>query len=1136
MSGQILKRPKAPQSSNPSVAQRLNLLWKYLDAAGLQKCMEDLCAQLLRSTELPQNPYPRLFRQIQQQAEWFRLTNSMPSERILSDLNFPTFSTAIGYISGARNSSHVWGLPSVLCSVSPAQLTQYSWLLASVTPPPAGLHRTPAYSVQVLSALTGPAIFTGTFYDLPPTVDILLNFVIIGSDLQRAVSVYAECLRNDISRTIKQQNHLVFRLVVPVDKNGQNDVFSRDQLMNLTEGFHSSVSAAIAAKQLIRLECLWRLNITGEDFLRGAKLYTLTIVQPSDGDMEERIFDYSELPLIHLYSSVFLRQTHAEAYCGIFIPREEAIDKDLQLPRMKATHNSRGGEWPSSSQKHISTSSKVSPHGFQCTEQGKHGPDSSSVLETIRASMLQRIACVPLSTGAFDIIYFSILIILMELGHSGNQEHSSRMPDREQHLLEALVQLYRFLHGSASRIWNIINLNQTICLLLESEDTEVNCREIFTVLAEKCRKLISDFLDSDYRKVSSDFVTLSKVLKMRMESALHALLEDPHRKLLNNFREMCSCGTVMLLQAVEDSLPWVPVLTDMKKQAEEASQGTGPDNKQVNSEGSPQGAPPLPHTRGQYINVAGSASNVKAPGQDDQDGREDEDAALIKYCVDSRLDWHWEQCLQAIFSESPLPPNPYPIVASEFIKASLRMELWRKRDEEVIHQILQCSPKLIDHENHIFQVPGFEVFGLKSALCTLNPNTFPSVLGLISMMGNSNFPHRCQDFKVALGLGVNTSTTWLGSLSPFLNVLELTEFYYLKGPPGCHREALQAYAKIVQSHLKDLRVRLKGAPMFTVWLSEGNRWSVDDILTYRSAFIEAFADCVAKGHQAYLKVLLSAPGSPWQYLPTVKYFVLYYFEDQEERWRCFPHHDSVGLYHNVFLSKEAATFHFRRVGPPGDPFSGSNLHRVMMGLDADILKSFLKEDILNTYRLAALKCLIGPRYDIIPACWRMLHSAAAQLDYLNRLNETIQELLSVENMNDLETTGASLDEALLMYQQELQTALENQSCPVPAGLLDLVLSKIQAVDARAGGRGNPDQLRDVAVMCQAVADVVAWEIHALCPEMESLLHSLNSSMLQAAKLPPPAEGPGVGAVTPDDWTSQETPVLINTGREALEGW
>ncbi|XP_078387690.1 uncharacterized protein LOC144669012 isoform X2 [Cetorhinus maximus] len=257
-------------------------------------------------------------------------------------------------------------------------------------------------------------------------------------------------------------------------------------------------------------------------------------------------------------------------------------------------------------------------------------------------------------------------------------------------------------------------------------------------------------------------------------------------------------GTVLLIQSVEDSLPWVPVLTDMKRQAETTFRTTSPRNNRItgNSKYSPHDTPGLLYNREGYINVAKSVSNVNVPGLSQLE------VVLTKYCVDCRLDWHWEQCLQEILSESPLPPNPYPTVASEFIKASLRMDLWQKRDEEIIRQTLQLTSKLIDCEHYIFQVPGLEVFGLKSALCPLNPNTFQTVLGLVTLIRNKDIPHRYQDFKVATGLGVNSSATWFGSLSPFLNVLELTEFYYLKGPLGCDREALQAYAKIGASVLR----------------------------------------------------------------------------------------------------------------------------------------------------------------------------------------------------------------------------------------------------------------------------------------------------------------------------------------------
>ncbi|GCB61969.1 hypothetical protein scyTo_0004181 [Scyliorhinus torazame] len=664
--------------------------------------MEELCIELLNRAELPRNPYMGFVRRLQQRSERFRLINSVPTERILSDLNFPTFSTAIGYISG-------------------------------------------------------PSIFTGTFYDIPPSVDILLIYVIIGPNYQRAISLYAECLRNDIMRMVQQQRHAVFRLLVPIDKNGQNKVFSKDEVMNQGEAFFTSVLAAVSEKQLIRLECLWRLNVAGSDFHRGAKLYSLSVVQASEAIGSERIFDFSEHPLIHLYSSVFLQRTHAEAYYQIFILREQATDKDLQQPRTRATYQYRGdGRASRDAVKSISPPPKVPLHGFQYAARGEDTPDASSILEPVRGSMMQRIARTSLITGAFNITYLSVLIILTELENAGNQEDGPQMTDTDQGLQEALVQLHRFLHGSGCQMWNILNLIETICKLLESDN--------------------------------------------------------------------------------------------------------------------------------------------------------------IEYCVDCRLDWHWEQCLQGILSESPLPPNPYPIVASEFIKASLRMDLWQKRDEEIIHQSLQLTSQLVDCENHVSQVPGLEVFGLKSALHPLNPNTFQTVLGLITLMGIKDIPHRYQDFKVATGLGVNSSATWFGSLSPFLDVLELTEFYYLKGPSGCDREALQIYAQIVQRHLMELQQQLKGALMFTMWLSKSQRWSAHNILTYPSAFIEAFVESAANGNQTYLKVLHSSAGPSRQYFPIVKYFVLYYFEDQVESWLCFPQHNPIAIYQDVFLSKETAVFHRQRVG------------------------------------------------------------------------------------------------------------------------------------------------------------------------------------------------------------------------------
>ncbi|XP_038641006.1 uncharacterized protein LOC119957235 [Scyliorhinus canicula] len=698
-------------------------------------------------------------------------------------------------------------------------------------------------------------------------------------------------------------------------------------------------------------------------------------------------------------------------------------------------------------------------------------------------------------------------------------------------------------------MWNILNLIETICKLLESDDIEVQRGEIYPILAGKIHKLISDFLRFDYRTVSSDFVILSKALRKGLELALDGLSEKPHSKLLDQFRKMLWYGTVLLIQSVEDSLPWVPALTNMKRQAEITFRTTNPADNQItgNSKYSPRDTAGLPYDREGAINVAESASRVNIPGLGQMD------AVLTKYCVDCRLDWHWGQCLQEILLESPLPPNPYPIVASEFIKASLRMDLWRMTDEEIIRQSLQLTSQLVDCENHVFQVPGLEVFGLKSALHPLNPNTFQTVLGLITLMGIKDNPHRYQGFKVATGLGVNSSVTWFGSLSPFLDALELTEFYYLKGPSGCDREALQIYAQIVQRHLMELQQQLKGALMFTVWLSESQRWSAHNILTYPSAFIEAFVESSANGNQTYLKVLHSSAGPSQQYFPIVKYFVLYYFEDQVESWLCFPQHNPIAIYQDVFLSKETAVFHRQRAGPAGNPFSETNQQKANATLDPQILESFLKEDLLSAYRLAAVKCLIGQHYDILPACWRMLNSAAAQLRHLNGLNETIQALLTNETMRGIKSNGSTsgpadilntqpkvLEEALLTYQALLQATLNSQSCPAPRSLSDIVLTRIRAVNVGDNGLGSLEPLKEVAVMCQAVSDIIVWEVHALCPEVASLLRALGkrACAVQASTTSPAPERSGDGnqAVTPNSRASGETPTKTVTSREALEGW
>ncbi|XP_078090795.1 uncharacterized protein LOC144507534 [Mustelus asterias] len=184
----------------------------------------------------------------------------------------------------------------------------------------------------------------------------------------------------------------------------------------------------------------------------------------------------------------------------------------------------------------------------------------------------------------------------------------------------------------------------------------------------------------------------------------------------------------------------------------------------------------------------------------------------------------------------------------------------------------------------------------------------------------------------------------------------------------------------------------------------------------------------------------------------------------------------------------------------------------------------------------------------------MLNSVATQLQHLNTLNQTIQELLSNEAMNGIKPSGSTngsadildstqpkvLEEALLKFQSLLQVTLESYSCPAPRSLLGIALTRIRAVNLSDVGLSSLELLKEVAVMCQAVSDTVMWEVHALCPEVESLLQALDKhARAVPARVTSPApqrSGEGNQVVTTDMWSSDDAPTETITSREALEGW
>nr|XP_015204460.1 PREDICTED: uncharacterized protein LOC107077569 [Lepisosteus oculatus] len=286
---QAVARPQRPQPSDVESARGVNRLWGYLQETGLQSGMEALCAEVLRRPQPPFNPYPVFMQWARWQAERIRLSQSDTEKKFREDVTFPTTLTAVRYIAGAKGCSHVWGLPSILRCVDPEKSKHFNWLIDDVTP-----------SLSTLS------------HSSPYTI-----YVIAGPDAQRARVLYASCVRRDVIRTSQNGRHRLLRSEVILLRK----VVGKEEVASQGSEFEAFVERSLDTRLPVKVECVWREDPVGSSRQGGTKAYTLIAIQTADSFGEERVLDFSDCPLVHLSSSLFPHQAHAEAYTRVFLPR-----------------------------------------------------------------------------------------------------------------------------------------------------------------------------------------------------------------------------------------------------------------------------------------------------------------------------------------------------------------------------------------------------------------------------------------------------------------------------------------------------------------------------------------------------------------------------------------------------------------------------------------------------------------------------------------------------------------------------------------------------------------------------------------------------------------------------------------------
>ncbi|XP_070573292.1 uncharacterized protein [Ptychodera flava] len=1016
---------EAPE--DPQVAANISMIIKYLNDTEIDDTVSQLCYALMNRPELPFNPYPGFTRRLRRHSEKFHM-NMKDSKSIRELLENPVYATPIAHVWGSKISQNVWGLHDMVQAVDPKSLQRYNWLIDNMTPKISTIYNEEFYSVQVMISLVGPAVFTGTFYDDPSTVNLRVEYLIFGPDLNRGAQLFIEHILNDVNSTVlKQTPHVFLGMEVPgtheqFPDSTINDLWTSDMMDKRQKDFESALINSIQKAKPVTMECVFMLDQYKEIYRRGNKQYLFHFVDTRDGQAEEDLVaSFGEFPYITAREGIFWKKAHVEAYLSMYMVREERVDFDSvksyndpkQVPKplpppeqssdagrrtVSAAIDGRSGQNPKqgarvSGPQQSLQRKKVLTDGFKVKESA-YVPEGWKATAPIRESFQRRVARMHPEADLFKVAHLLLLLFLM---------------DKDTYGAEFAVEMYKLLHSRAAKLDRCIQHNVVLQELIRKyEADDSDSLFVQTQFTEYKEKLLELF-DNKLQECSSDLQIVQKALKRMMDDMMETtetgvqILPTTIDTMIKLRSLNVYCSSV-LLQLVEDSLavcPKVDGLIDSLIQnfPEEVDR---PQTRQLPIPVREEGVPPkqpipaedfmhgvedlniIQHDR-QSINVQNCIDIGDKPGIMAME------AVLMQYLMDTKVDLMYEHFLSNLLTEQHLPPNPYPRLISLFRQSGMKMNLWGETNDSVITKLVNNSCKLVDAENYIHHLGGCDVYGHQTAFSVTDVANFQKVITISKEYMTTEFPQRRGQFKIAMTFAVSGLSPVYGSMMPYLNHLELHEHCYFKGPMGCHGEAILIYIEIVRNHVlkisNDNTVIVMG-----LYVGDEARWSLEDIRKKANQFELEISKAIETKQPVYLR-MYRAIG--WRYLKIVKQLLLHYVENTEDDYRTFFPENQATLYQNAFFSHEKAAFHFQQGGPEDryNPYSVSNLKTTNVFIKSKIEEYVNKQDYLSVFKWILTRSLINKQHQYLADCYRMLHSTAYQIEYLSVLNETMQDLI-----------------------------------------------------------------------------------------------------------------------------------------------
>ncbi|XP_075243880.1 uncharacterized protein LOC142338130 [Convolutriloba macropyga] len=322
--------------NDKDLAFNMSVFVNYMREHKIDSTLSKVLLDLLADNQLPYNPHAGFHRalKVENQAYFF---NKIPDEQVMNALNMATYLSDISYLAGIKKFTNVWGLASVIKTMSPVRLKEYEWLFNSVTPDKTTLVYHHGFTAQCIMSLVGPAAFCGTFYPEVHTLHFRLHYVVMGADLRDlALRIYAESVLNDIFNAMNQTQHLLIGLYIENGDCGGYTSFETDRfftpdfIVKNEELIFDELTNAAKGAQKVSSEFIFLVDPELMVYRRGQKQYECYFIDQSvdNQDDPEEIYSFAEYFMASVYEGCFVRKHEAEAYMGLFCSRQLLVNFD----------------------------------------------------------------------------------------------------------------------------------------------------------------------------------------------------------------------------------------------------------------------------------------------------------------------------------------------------------------------------------------------------------------------------------------------------------------------------------------------------------------------------------------------------------------------------------------------------------------------------------------------------------------------------------------------------------------------------------------------------------------------------------------------------------------------------------------